>query len=81
MIDIGSRSGGATSGLVYNIQQIATLVLCLIGEEHCIFARNKEASTSYGSSIRLLCHLLQLGCSLSDLKREVVDEVVDLHMR
>ena len=54
MVDIVSRCSEATSGLVYEINQIATSVLCLIGEEHCIYAHDEEASISYGPSIKPL---------------------------
>ena len=51
MVDIASRSHGATSGLVYDIHHIAESVLCLIREDHRIVAHDEETSTSYGSSI------------------------------
>ena len=51
MVDIASRSCGATSSLVYDIHHIARSVLHLIRKEHHIFAHDEEASTSYGSSI------------------------------
>ena len=52
MVDIASRSGGATLGLVYDIHHIATSILWLIGEEHRICTCDEETSTSYGPSIR-----------------------------
>ena len=52
MVDIASRSRGATSGLVYDIHHIAISVLRLIGEDHRIFAHVKEASTSFGPPIK-----------------------------
>ena len=51
MVDIFSRPGGATSGLVYDIHHISTFVLRFIGEEHCTYAHDGKTSTSYGPSI------------------------------
>ena len=47
MIDITGRSGGATSGLIYDIHQIATSVLRSMGVDHLISLLD-ETSTSYG---------------------------------
>ena len=52
MADIGSRSCGATTGLVYDLHLITRSVLHQIGEEHRITGYSKEASTSHGPSIR-----------------------------
>ena len=54
MVDIANRSSGATSGLVYDILQIVTSVLLLIGEEHHISTHDEETYTLYGPSIRPL---------------------------
>ena len=52
MVDIVSRSRGATTGLVYDLSHITISVLHQIEEEHLIAGQNKEASTSLGPSIR-----------------------------
>ena len=76
MVDIASGFGGATSGLVYEIHQIATSVLCLIGEEHFIYAHDDMDHPS-----NLLCRPLQLGYILFKVEGKVVGELIDLHMR
>ena len=52
MVDIATRSRGATIGLVYDLHHIARSVLHQIGEEHRITDYDQEASTSHGPSIR-----------------------------
>ena len=52
MIDIASRSRGATTGLVYDLHHIARSMLHQIREEHRITDYDQEASTSHGPSIR-----------------------------
>ena len=52
MPDTASRSHGATTGLVYDLHQIAISVLHHIEEEHRIAGHDQEASTSHGPSIR-----------------------------
>ena len=52
MVDIGSISHGASSGLLYDIHYIVRSVLCLIGEDHRIATHDEEASTSHGPSIK-----------------------------
>ena len=54
MVDITSRSCGATTGLVYDLHHIPRSVLHQIGEEHRIAGYDYEASTSHGPSIRPL---------------------------
>ena len=50
MIDIASRSHGATSSLVYDIHHIAISVLRLM-ERSIAFLHTMKASTSYGPFI------------------------------
>ena len=52
MADLASLSGGATTGLVYDLHHNVILVLHHIGEERSIAGHDQEASTSHGPSIR-----------------------------
>ena len=52
MVDIASRSLGATTGLVYDLHHIVISMLHQIGEEHRIDGYDQEASTSHEPSIR-----------------------------
>ena len=52
MADIVSLSGGATTGLVFDLHHIVILVLHRIREERSIAGHDQEASTSHGPSIR-----------------------------
>ena len=52
MVDIATRSRGATISLVYDLYHIARSLLHQIGEEHRIADYDQEASTSHGPSIR-----------------------------
>ena len=51
MVNIASRSRGATTGLVCDLHHIARSVLHQIGEERSIAVHDQEASTSHGPSI------------------------------
>ena len=52
MVDIATISHGASLDLLYDVHHIVRLVLLLIGEDHCIAAKDEEASTSHGPSIK-----------------------------
>ena len=52
MTDIASRSRGATTGLEYDLHNIARSVLHQIGEENRITGYDQEASTSHEPSVR-----------------------------
>ena len=54
MVDIASRSHGATTGLVYDLHHISRSVLHQIEKEHRIAGYDQEASTSHGPSIKPL---------------------------
>ena len=51
MVDIASRSRGATTGLVYDLHHISRSVLHQIQEEMSIVGYDQETSTSHGPSI------------------------------
>ena len=52
MVDIDNISQGVSSGLLYGIHHIEISILCLIREDHRIFAQDEEVSTSHRPSIR-----------------------------
>ena len=60
MVDIGTISHGASSGLLYDIHHIAISVLRMIGEDHHIAAQDEETSTSHGPFIKPLASSIEV---------------------